>query len=405
MLAVNEAYGKVQQGEGKSTGMWCFFLRLSLCNLHCSWCFVPSTKIVMGNNKRKRIDQIKVGDLVMSWNRDHFEPRKVTKVYKSIANEILKVNISNRPTWCTPEHPFLTKHGWVAAKDLQPGDSIVHWDVRTRMKIFNPRQKGDSYNLSEEELKNGAIVKKVSQISGEALSRLYGLYHTPKFVYNLEVEETHTYCANTLVVHNCDTPYTWNWLKTPFEHPDKYDRKKEIHRMQMDFVIEKLEHLSAINNNLKNLVISGGEPLLQWKALLRIIQKLKAKGWWIEVETNGTVLPNPMFLDLIDQINCSPKLENSGDPLSDRIKPQVLRAFTQLKKTTFKFVVSSQIDMEEIVNLVKQYDMKEVYLMPMGRTKDELLYTSIITKDLAHKHGFFYSPRKHIELHGSKRGV
>lgn len=37
-LPTSEVYGPVWQGEGPFTGRVCYFLRLGLCNLHCSWC-------------------------------------------------------------------------------------------------------------------------------------------------------------------------------------------------------------------------------------------------------------------------------------------------------------------------------------------------------------------------------
>ena len=42
-LKVNEIFGPTVQGEGPSTGQRCAFLRLSGCNLTCSWCDTPYT--------------------------------------------------------------------------------------------------------------------------------------------------------------------------------------------------------------------------------------------------------------------------------------------------------------------------------------------------------------------------
>lgn len=42
-IKVNEIFGPTVQGEGKSAGMPCAFLRLALCNLHCIWCDTPHT--------------------------------------------------------------------------------------------------------------------------------------------------------------------------------------------------------------------------------------------------------------------------------------------------------------------------------------------------------------------------
>jgi 7-carboxy-7-deazaguanine synthase len=43
VLPVNEVFGPTWQGEGPHTGRRCFFVRLGMCNLHCSWCDTPYT--------------------------------------------------------------------------------------------------------------------------------------------------------------------------------------------------------------------------------------------------------------------------------------------------------------------------------------------------------------------------
>ena len=101
----------------------------------------------------------------------------------------------------------------------------------------------------------------------------------------------------------CDTPYTWQakLLKT------------EVHKMTIEDVITKLQNRKVI----KSIVISGGEPLLQQKELISLCKWLRSTNWWIEIETNGTILPNKELVNLVNQFNCSPKLSNSGN-----IKPQ-----------------------------------------------------------------------------------
>ena len=105
----------------------------------------------------------------------------------------------------------------------------------------------------------------------------------------------------------CDTPYTWNWQGTDFEHPEKFDREKEIHDMSVDEIKTQLDQ---IGKDVKALVISGGEPMLQQNKLVPLLHLLKNDGYWVEIETNGTRAPSDEFLSLIDQINCSPKLTN-----------------------------------------------------------------------------------------------
>ncbi len=198
----------------------------------------------------------------------------------------------------------------------------------------------------------------------------------------------------------CDTPYTWNWVGTKFSHPDKYEREKEIHPMTVDEVLTKLEICPD-----HSLVISGGEPMLQQGRLIPLVSFLQAVGWWIEIETNGTVMSRPDFVEHIDQINCSPKLTNSGDPRARRIKPKVLQALSGNNKTTFKFVVDSIGDITEVLDLVDEFHMRNVWLMPQARTKAELERSYPQVCEWAMNHGFYVSSRQHIEKWGSQRGV
>lgn len=49
-LKVAEIFGPTIQGEGPSTGRICYFVRLSGCNLTCSWCDTPFTWDWQGAN-------------------------------------------------------------------------------------------------------------------------------------------------------------------------------------------------------------------------------------------------------------------------------------------------------------------------------------------------------------------
>lgn len=202
----------------------------------------------------------------------------------------------------------------------------------------------------------------------------------------------------------CDTPFTWNWVDTRFLHPDKFDPAKEIHRMEAKEIYEKLVELSP---ETKSVVISGGEPMLQQDRLMGFLKLLKWKGYWIEVETNGTVVPKGGFISLVDQFNCSPKLSNSGSDNRPEMREReaALREFGPYDKTNFKFVVSREEDVSEILELVGRYEMKEVYLMPEGRTREELEAHKEVVLGLCQRYGFHFTQRQHILLWGNKRGV
>lgn len=201
----------------------------------------------------------------------------------------------------------------------------------------------------------------------------------------------------------CDTPYTWNWEGTDFIHddPKKFSKEKEIHEMEIDEIIVRVAQIGC-----RNIVISGGEPLIQHKQLTTLIEKMKSLDeYWIEVETNGTIYPNNRFLEMIDQINCSPKISNSGNKKYDREKPTVLTQLAQHPKVNFKFVISQQDDVAEVLRYITQYEMKDVYLMPLGLNKEQLQLTTKLTQDLCDSYGFTFSDRLHITLLGGGRGV
>lgn len=199
----------------------------------------------------------------------------------------------------------------------------------------------------------------------------------------------------------CDTPHTWNWTGTPFAHTEKYDRTEEVHKMSALDIYGELFKNAA----LKFLVISGGEPFLQQRQLMPLLQILKHNRWWIEVETNGTLVPKDDFMVLVDQVNCSPKLANALDPLKLRRRPLALKALAANDKVNFKFVIQHETDLAEALNLVDEFSLREVRLMPECRTKEELLEKEPWLKDVCEKHGFIYCTRLSILTSGTTRGV
>lgn len=58
---------------------------------------------------------------------------------------------------------------------------------------------------------------------------------------------------------------------------------------------------------VKNVIFTGGEPLLQ-QGLLTLAQTLKERGYWLGIETNGTLEPDAALRAHLDYIATSPKL-------------------------------------------------------------------------------------------------
>lgn len=76
--------------------------------------------------------------------------------------------------------------------------------------------------------------------------------------------------------------------------------------------------------NCENVILTGGEPMLQQVQLYELMQRLRRQNanYRFEVETNGTILPNTFFEQTVDQYNVSPKLENSNNTRKLRKSPQ-----------------------------------------------------------------------------------
>ncbi|MBL6445836.1 7-carboxy-7-deazaguanine synthase QueE [Fulvivirga sp. 29W222] len=209
----------------------------------------------------------------------------------------------------------------------------------------------------------------------------------------------------------CDTDYTWNWIGTPFKHEKdaepgykKYSKSEYIVQLSVDEIAEELSKI-----NCKNIVLTGGEPLLQQSELLELMHLLRKNGptYRFETETNGTILPSEQFDNLIDQYNVSPKLKNSNNPLKMREKPEVYKFFSGNAKAVFKFVVSSSNDLDEILDLIARYAIspERVYLMPEGTSTEKLQAKQQWLINECKNHHLNYTDRLHIHIYGNKRGV
>ena len=159
------------------------------------------------------------------------------------------------------------------------------------------------------------------------------------------------------------------------------------------------------NFEIKHLVITGGEPLLQQDDLADLLSFLKPD-FYVEVETNCTILPNKMLTDLIDQWNVSPKTKNSGNSLELCENNECYHFFANQENAFFKYVVENETDIPEIKKFVSKYKIpeKRVQLMTQASTKEEISIREKSISKLAKSHNFAFSPRLHVAMWGSQRG-
>lgn len=63
---------------------------------------------------------------------------------------------------------------------------------------------------------------------------------------------------------------------------------------------------------VKLVVITGGEPLIQQRNLAALVRRLLTVGKRVEIETNGTIAPDPALLIEGVRFNVSPKFHSFG---------------------------------------------------------------------------------------------
>jgi organic radical activating enzyme len=155
----------------------------------------------------------------------------------------------------------------------------------------------------------------------------------------------------------CDSTSQWLWRGEDKEFQYLIDRWKE----------------QGIYDDIKNgtihIIWTGGEPTIKghqeaivnffryWKSIDPSVKKVLSGGLiytdavtaYSEIETNGTIEITDLLRVYINQINCSPKLSNSGMTEKQRIVPEAIKNIMDSYRTyQFKFVISNEEDVQEL---------------------------------------------------------
>jgi organic radical activating enzyme len=189
----------------------------------------------------------------------------------------------------------------------------------------------------------------------------------------------------------CDTPYTWDRAR--------FDLSAERSR-------RGVPELAAWAKTRPEplAVLTGGEPLMQQRALIPLARALVGLGKRVEIETNGTYAPAAEMTCLGVHFNVSPKLDNAGMPASRAIRPDALAAFAATQNRVFKFVVGDPSDLDQVDALVAGYGLTEVWVMPEGTTPHAVIDEMRTLVPAVAERGYRISPRLHVVLWGDERG-
>ena len=184
-----------------------------------------------------------------------------------------------------------------------------------------------------------------------------------------------------------------------------------------------------VQHCVEDVVITGGEPLLDMEGLATLIMKLREVSPYIcvTVETNGTIVPDDVLLEAVDLWSVSPKLHSSCPTERDCKKFEINPSFVNLhekRRINFdalakivdesndcqlKFVYTGPECLDEIKQLRDELQKrvldsnvnKYIMLMPEGITRKAILDKSEECINVCIDEGWTFSSRLQILVWGN----
>jgi len=195
----------------------------------------------------------------------------------------------------------------------------------------------------------------------------------------------------------CDSVSQWLWRGEDKEFQYLIDRWKE----------------QGIYDDIKNgtihIIWTGGEPTIKGhqEAIANFTSYWFANtgGYlgdfkpYYEIETNGTVVIDDRLWGSLDQINCSPKLSNSGMTEKQRINPDAIKRIMEHSNYQFKFVISHEEDIKELFrDFVVPFSipLANVVCMPGLDSQTDFHERTQFVLEMAKKYKFRGLTRLHI---------
>jgi 7-carboxy-7-deazaguanine synthase len=227
--------------------------------------------------------------------------------------------------------------------------------------------------------------------------------------------------------YGCDSSYSWSHK---YKHlakdatPEEIAERLESQLLSVSNPQGKFVH--PITNQKYMLCFTGGEPMLQQKAIIAIMRALEARNnlpHMVTVETNGTQVLSEDLADYIDDyvlnsVSCrwhwaiSPKLASVSGELA-AIKPEVLVSYYRVgDPAILKFVCNGTKqcwdELEDAVASIRAEGgpyMPDVWVMPVGATVESQSETTVGDIALeAMRRGYNVATRNHVYVFGNAIG-
>ncbi len=154
--------------------------------VHNRYCFIAGTKITLENGDTKNIEDIEVGDIVLTYNEvsNLNEYNKVTHIYKPIHDDLVEYTLSNGKTiTSTFDHPYYV-NGLGLASYSPDLTNVRYENLNNVIQI----KVGDTLSLQNGETTSIESIIEKDKISVQT--------------YIFTVENNHNFYANEVLVHN-----------------------------------------------------------------------------------------------------------------------------------------------------------------------------------------------------------
>jgi pyruvate formate lyase activating enzyme len=242
------------------------------CDFHCSYCFVPGTEVTTSGGSRTIEALFASGDEVFGTERESVavsvgvevlthkhRARRVKGVFRhQYEGPLMAIRpVSGPEIHTTPDHEFLVvaraARGSPAPNFFMPASGIT-----PEFDLLEPRSDGTFWRRPLEET-------------------WVTTYRGP--VYNLEVEEDHTYLVNGAAVHNCQ-----NWLTSQaLRDSAAVALPKEVTAAE----IVRLAH----EHGARILTSTYNEPLITSEWAVEVFRAAKGSGLVCSYVSNGNGTP------------------------------------------------------------------------------------------------------------------
>ena len=204
-------------------------------------------------------------------------------------------------------------------------------------------------------------------------------------------------------VLGCDTVYAVN---------------KEHFAQNWQPIVQTEELLDVLSSyklpNAVDVVLTGGEPLIYANDTIFVafLEALVARGHRITFETNGSLGVDFVRYGVYKEcvFALSVKLANSGEPLSKRVRGDVITSLSSnARDAFFKFSIDAASinaaldgELEEILAFAPQ---TQVYCMPLGGDKKSVEANTEPLIEFCKDKGYNFSDRLHIRIWDKNKGV